>query len=69
MADEDNEKKAIEIATAFNDGYNLGKRVTCETIISWLLENAASYGRDSQFYDALSLVIELRIFLNKQVKE
>lgn len=69
MIVDDNIKNRIEIATAFSDGYNHGKRVTCETIISWLLENAASYGRDPQFYDALSLVIELRDYLNNQVKD
>lgn len=69
MADEDNEKKAIEIATAFCDGYHHGKIATCQLVFSWLLEHSASYSENPNDYDPLSMVVALGDFLNNQVKD
>lgn len=69
MATEYKDKKDIEIATAFADGYDLGKHHMCTKIISWLLENAASYSSDPHNYDPLSMVIDLKDFLNNTTKD
>lgn len=69
MEAEDKDKKAIEIATAFSDGYQFGKYRAVEDILSWLLSHAASYSGNPKDYDPLSLVIDLRDFLNNKGKE